>query len=113
MKIKIKESKQTKLKEAIVVDNVPNSLSSGFVKTSFLAELFRFFHLSSFSLHRSKDTFTFNPRVTSRPYEDSDSFVIEDNFTPRISLATSIEDATEALVASQSEHYYVYASDIE
>ena len=113
MKIKIKESKQTKLKESIVLDNVPNSLSSGFVKTSFLAELFRFFHLSSFSLHRSKHTFTFNPRVTSRPYEDSDSFVIEDNFTPRISLATSIEDATEALVASQSEHYYVYASDIE
>jgi len=114
MKIKIKESKQKKkLKEAIIIDNVPNSLSSGIVKTSFLAEIFRFFHLSSFSLHKSKDTFTFNPRVTSRPYEDSDSFVIEDNFTPRISLATSIEDSTEALGATESEHYYVYASDIE
>lgn len=114
MKIKIKESKQKKkLKEAIEFDNVPNSLTSGFVKTSFLAELFRFFHLSSFSLHKSKDTFTFNPRVTSRPYEDSDGFVVEDDYTPRISLATSIEDSTEALGSNKSDHYYVYASDIE
>lgn len=117
MKIIIKESKSIKnkkLKEAIELDNIPTSLSSGFVKTSFLAELFRFFHLSSFSLHRSKDTFTFNPRVTKRPYEDDDSFVIEDDFTPRISLATSIEDATEALyTGNKYEPYYVYASDIE
>ena len=116
MKIKIKESKQKRLKlrEAIVLDNVPTSLSSGFVKTSFLSELFRFFHLSSFSLHKSKHTFTFNPRVTKRPFEDDDSFVIEDNFTPRISLATSIEDATEALdTGNKYEPYYVYASDIE
>lgn len=115
MKIIIKEStKNKKLKEAIVLDNVPASLSSGFVKTSFLSELFRFFHLSSFSLHRSKDTFTFNPRVTKRPFEDDDSFVIEDDFTPRISLATSIEDATEALdTGNKYEPYYVYASDIE
>jgi hypothetical protein len=114
MKIKIKESKQKKLKESIVLDNVPNSLASGFIKTSFLAELFRFFHLSSFSLHKSKHTFTFNPRVTKRPFEDDESFVIEDDFTPRISLATSIEDATEALeTGNPSEHYYVYASDIE
>jgi hypothetical protein len=35
MKIKIKESKQKKLKESIVLDNVPNSLASGFIKTSF------------------------------------------------------------------------------
>jgi hypothetical protein len=115
MKIIIKESKaKKKLKESIVLDNVPTSLSSGFVKTSFLAELFRFFHLSSFSLHKSKDTFTFNPRVTKRPYEDDESFVIEDDFTPRISLATSIEEATEALnTGNPSEYYYVYASDIE
>jgi hypothetical protein len=114
MKIIIKESKQKKLKEAIELDNVPNSLSSGFIKTSFLAELFRFFHLSSFSLHKSKHTFTFNPRVTKRPFEDENSFVIEDDFTPRISLATSIEDATEALDTGNTyEPYYVYASDME
>lgn len=112
MKITIKESK--KIKEAITLDNVPTSLSSGFVKTSFLAEIFRFFHLSSFSLHKRSHTFTFNPRVTKRPFEDDDSFVIEDDFTPRISLATSIEEATEALdTGNPSEHYYVYASDIE
>jgi hypothetical protein len=114
MKIKIKESKQKKLKESIVLDNVPNSLASGFIKTSFLAELFRFFHLSSFSLHKSRHTFTFNPRVTKRPFEDENSFVIEDDFTPRISLATSIEDATEALDTGNTyEPYYVYASDME
>lgn len=116
MKIRIIESKQKnkKLKEAIVLDNVPASLSSGFVKTSFLAELFRFFHLSSFSLHKSKDTFVFNPRVTKRPYEDDNSYIIEDDFTPRISLAISIEDATDALNTGNAyEPYYVYASDIE
>lgn len=114
MKIKIKESKQTKLKEVIDLENIYKPNSRGFIKTSFLAELFRFFHLSSYSLHKRQSTFTFNPRVTKRPYEDNDSFVIEDDFTPRISLATSIEEATEALETGNSmEHYYVYASDVE
>jgi hypothetical protein len=112
MKIIIKESK--KIKEEITLDNVPTSLTSGFVKTSFLSEIFRFFHLSSFSLHKRGHTFTFNPRVTKRPFEDDSGFVIEDDFTPRISLATSIEESTEALdTGNSSEYYYVYASDIE
>lgn len=114
MKIKIKESKKRILKEAIDLGNIYKPTSRGFIKTSFLSELFRFFHLSSYSLHKKASTFTFNPRVTKRPFEDEDSFVIEDDFTPRISLATSIEEATDALETGDSmEHYYVYASDVE
>jgi hypothetical protein len=78
-----------------------------------LEELFRFFHLSSTQLHQNSKTFTFNPRVPKSPYEDEEFRVIEDDFTPRISLATKIMDAADALGAKESDKYYVYACDIE
>lgn len=83
-----------------------------FVSIKRLEELFRFFHLSSNQLHKNAKTFTFNPRVPKSPFEDDDYKVIEDNFTPRISLATKITDAIDALNVKKGK-FYVYACDIE
>lgn len=84
-----------------------------YVPVSRVEELFRFFHLSKNQLHKDAKTFTFNPRVPKTPFEDDDYKVIEDDFTPRISLAVKIQDAVDALEAEKDNKFYVYACDIE
>jgi hypothetical protein len=79
-------------------------------KTSTIDEVqkvFQHFHLSRKFL--GEPTFTFTPRIPSLPYQDRDGNTIEDDITPRISLAADIEDARDALAAYGTTYYYVYA----
>ena len=74
-------------------------------------EIFKYFHLSANKLNGNQP-FTFTKRVPKYPFEN-DGRVIEDDFTPRISLATRIKDATDALSGTSTDFYYVYAADVE
>jgi len=74
-------------------------------------EIFKYFHLSAKKLNGNQP-FTFTKRVPKYPFEN-DGRVIEDDFTPRISLATRIKDATDALSGTSTDFYYVYAADVE
>lgn len=65
----------------------------------------KFFHLSSKYLG---ENFQFTPKVPNNPYVDKDQNIIEDNFTPRVSLASSINDALDAL--QNPGAYFVYGT---
>jgi len=70
---------------------------------------FKYFHLSAKYLG---DTFEFTPRIPKEPYYDSDQNIIEDDITPRVSLAHSVEDALNALEHETSTGYYfIYVSN--
>lgn len=72
-----------------------------------LQQHFAFFHLSRRYLGK---TFEFTPRVPPEPFIDKDGNTIEDDFTPRISLAADIEDARDAIKEYGSTYYYIYAT---
>jgi len=110
MKIRVVGKKL--INEAISLSNVPRK-GAKVIQKSYLEELFRFFHLSTIKLHKKDDTFTFNPRIPKNPFEDADGYVIEDDYTKRISLATTINDAIEAIGEPTVTHYHVYACDVE
>ena len=101
------------MKIKISLNEIKYGYGKNYIENKRLEELFRFFHLSSNQLHKNSRTFTFNPRVPKSPFEDDELRVIEDNFTPRISLATTIVDAVVALNAGFNSKFYVYACDIE
>ena len=115
MKIKIKLTESYKFDSS--VDLIPvenNEFDTSDVDTipvSQVEEIFKYFHLSSTKLN-GNEPFTFTKRVPKNPFEH-DSRVIEDDFTKRISLATRIKDATDALNASRTDFFYVYAADVE
>jgi hypothetical protein len=69
-----------------------------------LEEMFSFFHLSSVD---HGDTMTFSAKVPKNPYVDHNQDTIEDDFTPRVSLAATVQEAVEALNGSSST-YFVY-----
>ena len=81
------------------------------IPVSQVEEIFKYFHLSANKLN-GNNPFTFTKRVPKGPFEN-DGRVIEDDFTKRISLATRIKDATDALNATPTDFFYVYAADIE
>lgn len=101
MKIKIKLTESYKF-DTSDVDTIP---------VSQVEETFKYFHLSSTKLN-GNEPFTFTKRVPKNPFEH-DGRVIEDDFTKRISLATRIKDATDALNATPTDFFYVYAADVE
>ncbi len=103
MKIKILLNEKLKL----------YSYGKNYIQNKKLEELFGYFHLSINQLHGNSRTFIFNPRVPKYPFQDDDYRVIEDDFTPRISLATTIHDAVDALSTKKGDKYYVYACDVE
>lgn len=72
-----------------------------------LQQHFAFFHLSRRYLGK---TFEFTPRVPAEPAGDREADIIEDDFTPRISLAADIEDARDAIKEYGSTYYYIYAT---
>jgi len=102
-----------KIKILLNEAQVPYKYGKSFIQKERIEELFRFFHLSANQLHKNSRTFTFNPRVPKYPFEDDNHRVIEDDFTPRISLATKVSDAVDALSTEKGDKYYVYACDIE
>ena len=111
MIVKIKRKSAGTLNEAIKLNNT--RIVNRHIKVDRVEELFRFFHLSEKVLHKRTSTFTFNPRVPRTPYQDGDGYRIEDDFTKRISLATTIQNAVDAISQEENLYYHVYASDIE
>lgn len=116
MKIKIKLTESRKIKEAYEFDASVNddefdTSDLDTIPVSEIEEIFKYFHLSANKLNGNRP-FIFNPRVPKSPFEH-DGRVIEDDFTKRISLATRIKDATDALSGVYSDFYYVYAADVE
>jgi hypothetical protein len=61
-----------------------------------LSKLFNYFHISEQKLSKD-DFFTFTPRRPRYPYVDPENNVSEDDFTQRISVAPTVQDALEAL----------------
>jgi hypothetical protein len=74
------------------------------INPTILNDYFKFFHISEKNLG---DVFTFTPRVPFSPFS-ADGYVIEDNFTNRISLAPSYENA---LIGE--ERPFIYAGDLK
>lgn len=72
---------------------------------------FNHFHLSSKFL--GEPYFQFTPRIPSEPYIDADGNTIEDNFTKRVSLAKTIDDARMAIKDYGKTHYYIYATQTD
>lgn len=70
--------------------------------------LFGVFHLSDELL--AEPSFTFIPRTPRYPARDHEYNVIEDDFTPRVSVATTIDDALDALEVP-GRGLYVYAAN--
>ena len=110
MKIKIRLTESKKIKEVIESHLDEDEF---FIPVSEVEEIFKYFHLSSIRLN-GNEPFTFTKRVPRNPFEN-DGRVIEDDFTPRISLATRIKDAIDALggADADTDFYYVYAADVE
>lgn len=96
------ENWKTYLKENEQTNNI--SLSD-------VEALFKYFHVSSQKLN-DNEPFVFNPRVPKKPYKHK-GYVIEDDFTERISLATKVTEAAEAVMAEDGDTYWVYAADIQ
>lgn len=72
--------------------------------------LFKYFHVSRERLN-DNEPFVFNPRVPKKPYKHQ-GYVIEDDFTQRVSLATKVKEAAEAVIAEDGDKYWVYAADV-
>lgn len=78
-------------------------------KTNSLLGAFDVFHLSSQYLGGE---FTFTPRIPRHPFVDSDQHIIEDDITPRVSLAKSVSEAISALQDnSDTGEYFIYAAN--
>jgi len=80
------------------------------IKLSDVEELFKYFHVSKQKLN-DNEPFVFNPRIPNKPYKHN-GYAIEDDFTERISLATKVKEAAEAVMAEDGDIYWVYAADI-
>lgn len=77
-------------------------------RTNSLLGKFDVFHLSSRYLG---DEFTFTPRIPRHPYVDVNQHIIEDDITPRVSLAKSVYMALSALQDnSDTGDYFIYAA---
>ncbi len=80
------------------------------IKLSDIEALFKYFHVSKQKLN-DDEPFVFNPRIPNKPYKHK-GYVIEDDFTERISLATKVKEAAESVMAEDGDMYWVYAADI-
>lgn len=89
----------------IALDDSRRSISLSEVEA-----LFKYFHVSKKKLN-DNEPFVFNPRIPNRPYKHQ-GYVIEDDFTQRISLASKVTEAAEAVMAEDGDVYWVYAADI-
>jgi len=71
---------------------------------------FNWYHVSATDLGKE---FTFTPRTPRFPMSGPHGFTIEDDFTPRVSWAPSIDYALDALGGSinKSDTLYVYATN--
>jgi len=73
--------------------------------------IFKIFHLSSVKL-AEEDEHEFTPRLPRYPMQDNTGAVIEDDFTPRVSVAPTIRQCYDALM-KKDKKLYLYAADRE
>ena len=71
--------------------------------------IFKIFHLSSAKLG-AEDEHEFTPRLPRYPMQDNTGAVIEDDFTPRVSVAPTIRQCYDALM-KKDKKLYLYAAD--
>jgi len=71
--------------------------------------IFKIFHLSSVKLG-AEDEHEFTPRLPRYPMQDNTGAVIEDDFTPRVSVAPTIRQCYDALM-KKDKKLYLYAAD--
>jgi len=71
--------------------------------------IFKIFHLSSVKLGE-EDEHEFTPRLPRYPMQDNTGAVIEDDFTPRVSVAPTIRQCYDALM-KKGKKLYLYAAD--
>lgn len=76
-----------------------------FIVTKVVEDEYDFFHISTTKL--GKD-FIFSARVPDMPFTDENGDIIEDNFTKRVSLATTIQGCLDAITDEEADGYYVY-----
>ena len=91
--------------EAKIQENFSDKKTDSYI----LEDEFSGFHLSNNFLG---EEFVFTPRIPRFPYEDHNNDVIEDDFTPRVSLAISIQDAFQAIsstLRNGDKQLYIYA----
>ena len=76
-----------------------------------ISDDYKYFHLSwdRFVIDKDGETFTFTPRVPTYPY-GWESGSIEDDFTPRVSLSSSIIGCLDALPDDYDGTWYVYGT---
>lgn len=83
------------------------------IDVDMLDKLFRVFHLSARDIRKNHEdkTAEFNPRVPSAVFNDHVGNNIEDDFTKRVSLAPTIENAVNAL-GRDTYNWCIFAGDI-
>lgn len=78
-----------------------------------IENIYKYFHLSSKRLDgNNEETFKFTKRKPRDPYEDGNGDIIEDDFTKRVSLGSSIIDCCKALPYAGG-FMYLYAIDLK
>lgn len=76
-------------------------------KAKELQKIFNGFHISLQKLSLD-DSFTFTPRIPRYPFQDHEGNTTEDNFTPRISVSPSIQDALKAIEGQYSPNEWIH-----
>ena len=78
---------------------------------STISDDYKYFHLSwdRFVINQDGETFTFTPRVPEYPFGWM-SGSIEDDFTPRVSLSSTVKGCLEALPEDSDGRWYVYGT---
>jgi len=76
-----------------------------------ISDDYKYFHLSwdRFVINQDGETFTFTPRVPENPFGWM-SGSIEDDFTPRVSLSSTVKGCLEALPKDDDGRWYVYGT---
>ena len=93
--------------EELITENKYTELTISNIESKY-----KYFHLSKIRLLNSdKKTFTFSPRIPFDTYLDIDGHIIEDNFTPRISLAPTIKYCLHAIENSRPTNLYIYGTN--
>lgn len=97
--------------KSLIFEEVENIDKSERISIRLLDEIFDAFHLSTKFLGKE---FVFTPRVSKNLYKDVDQNIIEDDITPRISVARRIEDALASLDGVYpNEEFFIYGMDTE
>lgn len=78
---------------------------------STISDDYKYFHLSwgRFVINQDGETFTFTPQLPTYPF-GYQSGSIEDDFTPRVSLSSSVKGCLDALPDDDDGTWYVYGT---